>query len=127
MKAAETKVDTIDAYIAGFPSDVQKLLKKVRATIRKAAPKATEAIKYRIPTYEQDGHLIFFAAFKTHIGVYPRAKRPASLLKKVAKYEVSKGTYRFELDQPIPFALIGEITKARVKENAALAKTKSRR
>lgn len=117
--------ETVDAYIAGFPQDVQKVLKKVRAAIRKAAPKAAESISYRIPAYAQDGVLIYFAGFKAHVGVYPRAQGPAALLKKTAPYESGAGTYKFPLDAPIPYTLITEIAKARLKENQARVTAKA--
>ena len=60
----------IDDYIAGFPGDVRELLEKIRATIRKAAPAAEETISYQIPAFRLDGNLIFFAAYKQHIGLY---------------------------------------------------------
>jgi len=124
-KAPAAPADTVDAYIDGFPEDVQKVLTKLRAAIRKAAPKATESISYRIPAYAQDGVLIYFAGFKGHVGVYPRAKGPASLLKKTKPYESGAGTYKFPLDAAVPYALVTEITKAHLKENQARAATKA--
>jgi len=127
MKAPRAIPDTVEAYIDGFTQPAQKVLKRVRAAIRKAAPKATERISYRIPAYAQDGVLIYFAGFKSHVGIYPRAKGPASLVKKTAPYESGRGTYKFRLDAPIPYALVTEITKARLKENQARAAAKLKR
>jgi uncharacterized protein YdhG (YjbR/CyaY superfamily) len=107
---------TIDDYIATFPEDVQSILQKVRATIRKAAPKAQEAIKYQIPTFVLKGNLVHFAAFKNHIGFYPTPSGTAEFEKELSRYESGKGSVRFPLDQPIPYALITKIVKFRVKE-----------
>ena len=109
---------TIDDYIAGFPDDVQAILQKVRATIRKAAPGADEAIKYQIPTFVLNGNLVHFAAFKNHIGFYPTPSALKQFAKELSGYEGSKGAVRFPLDRPIPYALIRDIVKFRVRESA---------
>ena len=114
----------IDEYIAGFPDDVQKILQKIRTTIRKAAPDAEEAISYQIPTFTLHGNLIHFAAFKNHIGLYPTPRGAEEFKAELSGYEGGKGTVRFPLDKPIPFALIGRIVKFRVKENLKRAKAK---
>ncbi|HEX6085547.1 MAG TPA: DUF1801 domain-containing protein [Thermoanaerobaculia bacterium] len=111
---------TIDDYIAGFPEDVQAILQKVRATIRKAAPAAEEAIKYGIPTFVQSGrNLVHFAGYKKHLGFYPAPSGLQAFARELSKYEGSKGAVRFPLDQKIPYALIRDITKFRVKEENA--------
>lgn len=107
---------TIDEYIAGFPDDVQKILEKVRATIRKAVPDAEEAIKYEIPAYVLNGNLVFFAGYKSHIGIYPVPAGTQKFQKAIARYKAGKGTLRFPLDEPIPYDLIAEVVKYRVKE-----------
>ena len=71
MIANKTSSKNIDEYIADFPLDIQEILKKVRATIKKAAPDAEEIINYGIPTFTLKGNLVHFAGFKTHIGFYP--------------------------------------------------------
>jgi uncharacterized protein YdhG (YjbR/CyaY superfamily) len=114
---AATPSDT-DSYIASQPADVQKVLKKVRATIRKAAPDAQEAFKYRIPTFEQNGHLIFFSAARAHVGLYPRTKG-IDQIKEVAAYASGAGTVRFAYDESIPYDLIAKMVKVRVAENLA--------
>lgn len=117
MKATSKKPTTIDEYIADFPRDIQPLLEKVRAAIRKAAPDAEEAIKYMMPTYVQKGNLIHFAGYDHHIGLYP-GSRPIEVFKdELSKYETSKGTVRLPLDKPIPVGLISKITKFCVKRN----------
>ncbi len=114
--------ETIDDYIAGFPPDVQKILKKIRATIRQAAPGAEETIKYRMPAFTLNGNLVFFAAFKQHIGFYPIPTGIAKFKRDLAPYKVAKGSVQFPLDRPIPYDLITRIVKFRVKENQAKAK-----
>lgn len=112
----------IDEYIATFPPNVRAILRKVRSTIRRAAPEAKETISYRIPTFKLQGPLVHFAAFKDHIGFYPPVKGDASIEKAVARYANEKGNLRFPLDEPIPYRLIERIVKLRVKQNLAKAK-----
>jgi uncharacterized protein YdhG (YjbR/CyaY superfamily) len=117
MKPKQKKPETIDEYIADFPRDVQPLLEKVRAAIRKAAPDAEEAIKYMMPTFVQQGNLIHFAGYNHHIGLYPGSRTIEEFKAELAKYETSKGTVRLPLDKPIPAGLISKITKFCVKRN----------
>jgi len=116
----------IDAYIAGFPEDIQQKLEKMRAAIKKAAPKAGEAIKYAIPTFTLEGNLVHFAAFKNHIGFYPGAAGIEAFKKELAAYETSKGAIRFPLDKPLPLALVSQIVKYRVAITMEKAKTKKK-
>lgn len=125
MKAGG-KPETIDEYIATFPPDIQAILQKIRATIAKAIPKAQEKISYRIPAFVLDGDIIYFAAFKKHIGIFPPV-RDAKLKKEVARYAGPKGNLQFPLTERIPYTLIGRIAKARAKENAARAAAKSKK
>jgi len=128
MKTNQTAPKTIDEYIAGFPSDVQAILQKVRATIKKAAPDAEEAIGYRMPTFKQEGYVVFFAAFKNHIGLFGNTTAANEKFKaELSGYVGPKGSLKFPLDQPIPFGLIGKIAKMRVKENLASAKAKRKK
>lgn len=108
---------TIDAYIADYPKDVQKLLKAMRATIKKAAPKATETIKYGLPTFVLSGNLVHFGGFKKHIGFFPTPSGITAFKKELAKYKTSKGTIQFTFDEPLPLGLITKITKFRVGQN----------
>jgi uncharacterized protein YdhG (YjbR/CyaY superfamily) len=118
----------IDEYIAGFPKDVQKLLTKVRATIRKAALRAEEGISYKIPTFYQDGaYLIYFAGYKNHISLYPAPRGVDEFKKELAKYEGGKGTVKFPLDKPIPFDLITRIVKFRLEQNSEKAKARKKK
>ena len=127
MRADQTTAKTIDQYIAGFPPDVQEILQKVRATIRKAAPEAEEAIKYGIPTFTLKGNLVHFGAYKKHIGFYPAPTGLEEFKEELSAYEGSKGTVRFPLDKPIPFDLISKIVKFRVQENLERAEAKGRK
>ena len=129
MKSNQKKPTTIDEYIADFPRDMQPLLEKVRAAIRKAAPDAHEAIKYMMPTFVLEGNLIHFAGYNHHIGLYPGSRPIEQFKDELVKYETSKGTVRLPLDKPIPVGLISKITKFCVKRNLerAAAKAKKKR
>ena len=111
----------IDEYIAGFPSDVQSVLEKIRAAIHRAAPRAEEIISYRMPAFRQNGILIYFAAFRSHIGVFPPVRGDAALEKALAPFAGPKGNLQFPLDQRIPYGLITRIVKLRLKQNRAKA------
>jgi len=107
---------TIDEYIALQPARVQTILRRIRATVRKAVPAAAETISYRMPAFVLDGHLVYFGAFKNHIGLYPPV-RDLALLRETSVYAGEKGNLRFPLDEPIPYELIARIVKVRVQEN----------
>lgn len=111
------KFKTIDAYIKSFPKDVQPLLGKLRRTIKKAAPKATEAMAYGIPTFKLNGNLVHFGGFKKHIGFFPGRAGIAANVKQAKRYLSGKGTLRFPIDKPMPLSLVQKIVKFRVKEN----------
>jgi len=114
----------VDAYIAAAPKAAQPLLRQLRGLIREGAPKAEEGISYRMPYYRYHGHLMYFAAFKDHIGLYPVGNADKHL--EMSEYMTGKGTYRFPLDQPLPVMLIRRLVKTRVKENEAKAASKAR-
>ncbi len=114
----------IDAYIVRFPTDVQEILRKVRETIRTAAPKAKEVISYQMPAFRQHGILIYFAAWKKHIGLYPPISGDVAIEKAVAKYAGPKGNLQFPLDEPIPYNLIKRIVKLRVRQDREKADAK---
>lgn len=116
-----TKPKDIDSYIAQFPADVQTILEQVRATIRDAAPAAKETISYQMPAFKQHGILIYFAARKRHLGLYPPVSGDKSLEKAVARYAGPKGNLQLPLDQPIPYDSIERIVALRVKQDAARA------
>jgi uncharacterized protein YdhG (YjbR/CyaY superfamily) len=108
----------IDEYIEAFPPEVQSILKRIRSTIRNAVPDAEEKISYQMPAFTLGGsNLIYYAAFKKHIGLYPPVKGGEKLNKEKSPYEGEKGNLRFPLDEPIPYGLISRIVKFRVKEH----------
>jgi uncharacterized protein YdhG (YjbR/CyaY superfamily) len=108
---------TIDEYIAVFPKNVQSILEELRQAIREAAPEAKETISYQMPAFKLNGILVYFAAFKNHIGFYPTSSGIEAFKEKLSPYETSKGTVRFPINEPIPFDLIKEMVRFRVKEN----------
>jgi len=112
----QSSADTIDAYIASFPSKVQAILRKIRATVRKAAPDAQEKISYRMPAFFQNGVLIYFAAFKQHIGVFPPIRGDTDLQKQLAPYRGPKGNLKFPLDEPMPYDLIRRLVMFQLKQ-----------
>jgi uncharacterized protein YdhG (YjbR/CyaY superfamily) len=128
MRTDPTGPGNMDEYIAGFPPDVREILEKIRSTIRKAAPDAEETIKYQMPAFTLKGNLVYFAAFKNHIGFYPPVAGPEKgnekLKEELSVYEGSKGSLKFPLDQPIPYHLISKIVKIRVRENLDRAEAK---
>lgn len=121
-----TSPDGIDAYIAGCEPAVRTVLRRIRATIRKAAPRADERISYRMPAFFQDGVLLYYAAFKNHIGIYPPVA-DKTLKPQLAKYAGPKGNLKFPLDEPFPYPLLTKIVKSRLKENAARRRSASPR
>lgn len=109
----------MDDYIANSPDEVRQILEKIRRTVRKAAPKVEETISYQMPTFTLNGtYLVYFAAFKKHIGFYPAPNGIPEFKEALATYGAGRGTLKFPLDEPIPYNLIQEIVKYRVKENA---------
>ena len=117
----------IDDYISQFPDEVQVILEKLRATIRNAAPDAQEVISYQMPAFKQHGILLYFAAWKQHIGLYPPIHGDEALEKAIARYAGPKGNLQFPLDEPMPFKLIERIVKLRVKQDNEKAATKKRK
>jgi uncharacterized protein YdhG (YjbR/CyaY superfamily) len=120
----KTEYQTIDEYIQSFPPAVQKILTKIRQTIRQSAPGAGESISYRMPVFRLNGNLVYFAAFKHHIGFYPTASGIAAFKQELSAYQWSKGAVQFPLDQPIPYDLIKKIVVFRVQENLAKSTVK---
>ena len=111
----ENKIaESVPEYIARYPASVQKSLKKLRATIKKAAPKAKEVISYGIPAYKMDEPLVYFAAYAKHIGFYPTSTGIKAFPKELAKYKTSKGAVQFPIDEEIPWTLVTKIVKHRI-------------
>lgn len=125
-----SKPRTVDAYIAAFPKDTQKRLRRIRAIITAAAPDAKESISYRIPAYALHGRLVYFAAFKTHIGVYPVTKAVRETFKEdlpTFQNARARSTLRFPLDRPLPADFIRRVVKVRVAENLGRKRLSRRR
>lgn len=130
MTLGTTPPGDIDEYIAGFPRSVQRVLERVRSTIRKAVPAAEETITYRMPTYTLHGrYMLYFAGWKRHYSLYPATDRLAAAFKhELARYEVSgRGTIRFPLAEPVPVRLIAGIARFRAKEVAERGRLRSAR
>jgi|SRR5580704_11724792 uncharacterized protein YdhG (YjbR/CyaY superfamily) len=113
--ATQKDPQTVDDYIATFAPDIRAILRKIRQTVKAAAPDATETISYRMPAFRLNGMLIYFAAFQTHIGLFPPVRGDDSLMRAVKPYAGPKGNLQFPLEKPIPYALIRRIVTARVR------------
>ncbi len=118
------KPKDIDAYIAAYPEEVQKLLEQFRATVKKQAPGAEELISYGIPAFRLNGLLVWFAAHVKHIGFYPRASAIDAFKEDLVAYKTAKGSVQFPLYKPLPIGLIAKILKFRIKENLEIGKGK---
>jgi uncharacterized protein YdhG (YjbR/CyaY superfamily) len=119
----KTSIKTVADCIATFPPATQKLMRQVRATIKKAAPKAEEGIGYGMPAYKLNGKpLVYFSGYKSHIGFYATPTGHSEFKKELSKYKQGKGSVQFPLDEPMPLKLIERIVKFRVAESNAKAK-----
>jgi uncharacterized protein YdhG (YjbR/CyaY superfamily) len=127
MKATGRAPRSIDEYIAGSPPEARAILRRIRATAARAAPAARETISYRMAAFMQGGVLLYFAAFRNHIGVFPPVSGDVSLVKALAPYAGPKGNLRFPYDRPIRYDLIRRIVKLRVAQNAARGAEKGAR
>ncbi|WP_438431492.1 arylamine N-acetyltransferase [Gorillibacterium sp. sgz500922] len=127
MDESNAAIETIDAYIASFPPDVQERLREMRRTIREAAPDAVEAIRYRMPTFVLNGNLVHFAAFRRHIGFYPDPEGIEAFRDELSAYQGAKGSVQFPLDRPIPYDLVRRITEYRAEQNRAKPKRSGRK
>jgi uncharacterized protein YdhG (YjbR/CyaY superfamily) len=127
MKTIKIIPKTIDDYIAGFPAEIQEILKILRATIRKAAPAAEEKISYQMSTFTLKGNLVHFAAFKNHIGFYPVPSGIEAFRDELSGYHQGRGSVQFPIDKPLPLSLITQIVKFRVQENLEKAAAKGKK
>ena len=120
----ETKItfNTVDEYIATFPKDVKEILDNLRKVIKETAPEAQEAISYNMPGYKLNGMLLWFAAAKNHIGLYPTASPILFFKEALKEYKTSKGAIQFPINKPIPLDLVREIIKFKVDENTSKLK-----
>ena len=121
------KPKDVDEYIARFPIETQGILQRIRTTIKKIVPDAEEKISYGIPTINLNGtYLIYFAAYKKHIGFYPVPSNITQLGKEFEAYKTSgKGTIQFPLNKPIPMNLVTKLVRYKVKENRERLKVKT--
>jgi len=115
---------SIDEYIAAFPEEIQKILEELRVIIKAAAPEAQEKISYQIPAFALKGNLVYFAAYKNHIGFYPTSSGIQAFKNELSIYKSAKGTVRFPINKPLPLDLISKIVKFRVAENLRNAEKK---
>jgi uncharacterized protein YdhG (YjbR/CyaY superfamily) len=113
------KFQTVDQYLSALPQPARDAAATLRQAIRQAAPQAEEAISYKMPAFKWNGILVWYAAFKNHIGLYPRPSAIAAFKVELAPYKTSKGAIQFPIDQPIPTSLIRKIVKFRLKENSS--------
>jgi uncharacterized protein YdhG (YjbR/CyaY superfamily) len=119
--------NSIDEYIMLYPKKTQKIMEKLRATVKAAAPDAEEKISYQMPAFAQKGILVYFAGWKDHIGFYPTSSGIQAFKKELSVYGTSKGSVRFPLDKPLPVDLISKIVKFRLAENLKKAEDRSNR
>ena len=122
----KTKLESVDEYIGMQPSPAREILERVRGTIRKAVPAAEEVISYNIPAYRLHGRVfLYFAGWRKHYSLYPLSEGLIAAFKAdIERYELSKGTVRFPLDEPVPLKLIERLAKFRARETADLATAK---
>lgn len=110
---------TIDEYIKTFPKNVQRILEKLRQTIREAAPESAETISYQMPTFKLNGRfLVSFAAWQHHIGLYPIPSGTEAFKKEISKYRGAKSTVRFPIEEPVPYDVVAQLVRFRMKEES---------
>ena len=113
-------MNAVDQYIAGFPANIQQLLKEIRKAILETAPDASESISYGMPAYKLNGKpLVYFAGYKNHIGFYATPSGHSAFAKELAGYKQGKGSVQFPITDPLPTDLISRIVQFRVEENSA--------
>jgi len=117
MEATGTKFKTVEEYLSAFPLQTKNILNELRNAIKKAAPKAEELISYNMPAFKFHGMLVYYAAYKDHIGFYPAASGIENFKKEIAAFKNSKGAIQFPIDEPLPLQLVTKIVKFRIKDN----------
>ena len=127
MGMPKIKFNTIDEYIAAFPPNIQQILEELRANIKQSAPQAKEVISYNMPAYKQHGVLVWFAAYKSHIGFYPSASPIVVFKNELLPYKTSKGAIQFPIDSSLPTKLIQDIVVYRATEDIEKAQAKKRK
>jgi uncharacterized protein YdhG (YjbR/CyaY superfamily) len=117
-----SSISSIDEYIARFPAHTRQMLEELRALIKAAAPDATETISYGIPTFDLDGrHLVFFAGYERHVGLYPAPVSEASFLEDLKPYKKGRGSVQFPLSEPLPKDLVRRIVAFEAARRARAA------
>jgi len=116
------KVESIEEYIRRFPEPVRERMEKIRRVVAEAAPGATEAISYGIPTFKLNGNLVHFGAFKDHIGFFPTSSGVAAFATEFSGYKQSRGTVQFPHTKPIPYELVGRVVRFRVEQQLGKGK-----
>ncbi len=112
------KFQSVDEYISALPDPARGAIAGLREAIRQAAPQADEVISYNMPAYRWNGMLVWFAAFKKHIGFYPKPSAIAAFKRQLEPYKTSKGAIQFPIGQPMPLRLVKQIVEFRLDENA---------
>jgi uncharacterized protein YdhG (YjbR/CyaY superfamily) len=127
MSTEQSAPNTIDAYVATCSPDVRSILQQIRQVIHETIPGLGETMSYGMPTFTLNGkYLVYIAAHKKHIGLYPAPTGVEEFQEAVARYGGGKGTLKFPLDQPMPFDLIRRVVQFRAKENADKAAAKEK-
>jgi uncharacterized protein YdhG (YjbR/CyaY superfamily) len=116
MNAGAKSFTTVDEYIRALPPPVRRKLEAIRKLVRNLAPDATEKISYKMPAFHLNGNLLYYAAFRNHIGLFPTPSGVHAFEKELSEYTHSKGSIRFPLDEDLPMKLIGKIVRHRIKE-----------
>ena len=124
MQSKSKPAATIDDYIQACPREVRPILQRIRGVVQAAAPEAKEVISYRMPAFKLNGIIIYFAPFRSHIGIFPPIKGDPKLAKALERYAGPKGNLRFPLDQPIPYGLVKRVVSHRLKQLRAKLKVK---
>ena len=124
---AKTKFKTVDEYFSTFPKNVKNILTQLRKTIKQATPEAEELISYNMPAFKLNGILVYYAAYREHIGFYPTSSGIEAFKNELTGYKWAKGSIQFPLDKPLPTELITEIVKFRVMRNLQKAATKAKK
>ena len=127
MDSKKARFTSIDEYIATCPKEIQKKLQELRKTIKAAAPEAQEKISYQMPAFDLKGNLVWFAAFKNHIGFYPTPSGIEPFKDELSIYQSTKGAIQFPIDKPLPLELISKIVKHRVSESLKKAEAKAKK
>ena len=124
---SNTKFKTVDEYLSVQPENIRTILQKLRSTIKKSAPQAEELISYNLPAFKLQGMLVYFAAFKEHIGFYPTPSAIEAFKNELSPYKGAKGSVQFPIDKPLPLNLVTKIVKYKVKENLEGSRAKTKR